>query len=1834
MTKGYYYLALVVEESLKDKTILEKMKILKTIEEDKFHIHYILVTWEDRERLINELIVSKEDLWNIRFINVEEDEIIFNNGDSFYIAEADGLEKANELMKSLNVKKEIVSSYNDSFVREFVAEYLPVEYFTCFVVGKVQGTKDKFAGSTRGGGEGAKIWFPGGHSGPNETGREAIIREAEEEGWEIVGLEEEPFYVFEKKFSDVGLEGFCKHAYYGCKEMIKKRDYKEKDRGLENVGATLDVYFTHGFDNRESKDLVEAFAEKYGISLSDEGEVPFTYEDVNNYAYLNEFQENTYTEEEIRSLSSFEEMVVSEMKSSFDKANQKAAMFSMYKSLKMYRLKKGPRGYGVGMRPVDKKNVSMVFPLAESKDEIADGVKTIFGVSYQTKVFQWWMPKRMRIKEMIWRKRYITSLKLSRSNIGYFLPKLMIKKSILTTKGVGQNLILDYTDFYNNIFPAEIFGKDPFNQSKYFSFADKLIVDYFKLLFLDNKLDSDTISVAQFETYNGGGASKVKSKMVIGIDLNDFKDKQLVKFINPAMGTLRFHKKKFKQYAILMLLRAYTSGMMKYTGNPFLKELWEILKGKTIVFYNDAGFSFMINTEEDPYLKRTYMGSKFLMRMRTLLNIMIDINNNRVPEKEEEEEIDGYIDLVDKEIDTKIELIDKSYKAKEIIKVDMINNKVDDFIVPDMAEDKIEEKKELEKELDSVQKQILIDKADPKKSAPKHVKIKVITKVDDEDEEVEKEPVTSSDNDDLVDNTPEEPVTNNDETELTIDDIDLEDPALVEKKRKKKEKDPNLLTAAQQKRLEMIRSRWKEIEVDGKKFSEIVEAPSDTKIYKTDPKVNTIVKEMNNSTLVDFEKSYVDNLYEKDIFSVMNSFSKDMSINFHLQNVTKEDTTNNLTEKYTYAFEYEDDNFKKTTIKIDVPKIDKDGFMKINGNRKVLKKQLFFLPVVKTKPSRVMITSNMNKFILERYGQVLNRDLSTLLRLIPKLLNNPQFKHYLGNNEKDNKNYVTNMDYDALAKRYYRFSILNDKQKTAIEFYFNQNYLRKKIQELVWTKNYVFSDDRLPIGLDYRTGKVIEVEFTGDNSKNASTIIIEYLQKYLQNYDIDTILSKIAMTKRRMFSRLTFQSYEISLISLLGATYGLKKTIAAAGIKTYFQPLDVKEKPDNIDLKNMVSIRFKDGTLYYSDMDSAGSLLLNGLNYMNSEDYTLEEMDTEMPYIEYTYRLSNSRNLLKGMLDAKELFLDPITREILVDLGLPTDFLQLMIYANSLLEDNKFTGENDLKNYRIRGYEMIPALLYRTMQKNYRSYKRRSVGSKSKFTLQQEQIFIELNNAFICENYDMSSPINEIKNKSAITFKGPMGLNDDRSYTKEKRMADKSFIGNIAISSVEGGSCGINKTLTLNPDILSTRGYFKTIDDREEALKKSLAQVASPAEVYNSFVNLHDEPKRIGFAEGQTKHVIKVHQSNPLVVTQGLDKNIPYLVGDNYVPKADKDGFVEKIDHENKVIVIRNDDGTVNCYDFEKVLSKNSSYYFNNTYELNVKEGQKVKARDILAYEKEFFKKDILGNIRESHTALCKYAIHERMVTDDDSSCITERMAKKLSTDVVKRKQIVLVPSANLISYSKVGDHLLKGDAICTFEDARGDEDVNEMMKIFGDISEDVLKLARQTPKAPETGEIIEMKVYYTRPLEEYSDSLYDFMMDYFAYIKGKIKVIQEAGGDYRELEARLNITEPNMTGRTARINGSIIPEEGGILIEYYINHDTQLGVGDKITFNANIKSIDARVIPIGEEPTTEDGIVLDGVVGSFSIAARMAVSPYMTGIMTHCLVERSREIAKEYLGL
>jgi len=1467
--------------------------------------------------------------------------------------------------------------------------------------------------------------------------------------------------------------------------------------------------------------------------------------------------------------------------------SNKQAILPIYKSMRLRKLKSG-ENYKDGLKPINKNDVGVVFPFERTKESIAEGVKCILGFSYGRKVFLYWIPKIARLKEMMFERKPIRVVN-KLFDLTDLLSSLKVNKSTYF-KRVKRNYLYDFSSILSSVFP-EFNNIQKWNSPLAFRNVDTFIIEWLKFVLI-NPINKDNTVIKTSMFMYGEGVTSVHKLVLMGINVKTM-SQSMVKFLNPSVISIpRMVKTNLDNYIPMIIMRSLIAGSMNYKEDKTLTTIYEILKDVSIVFYNNRGISFLYNTSEDENVKKLN-GNQMLLRMKMLFQKIISTNISPTEDVEEEvtdDEIiaiknnDSETELKDDELDNLIDVINKSSLTNGLSAINKINKK--DTVDEDINEEDIAD-----------------NDAD------------ISTVLDDlEQDEIPEEQEDETDTGMLDDTEDTEDGGKTGDTTDTKDIKSILDTVGVGTK-------PSM-TKAQRQRLDIAKEKYKSIFIDGRSIPEIL-ADTKAKLIERTLSVNTVSNDpsVQNSTLIDFEKSYVKNTMEHDILSMVKSLSTDKSVNMHIVDVTKDDTSDQTTSKYTYVFKFIDERQKNHSIKIDIPKVDNDGFLMISGNRKLLKKQLTFLPVVKCKPDEVIISSSYNKCFIYRQGSTLTRGISSLFKLLSKdLLTTKGFEIFSGDNEKNNKNYITTIEYDVIASKYYKFIVGFDKMKS-IEFIFNQEDLRNLIKNKF--PSYVVKSNMLPIGINWKTWTIIEYNIENDK-KSVCDYIFDSIRDLNVIPDIYDKIATMNIVKRRMYTRIMVQSREFPLVSFLGGLFGLSKILNTEKINVEFS-----EK--RIIKDTRLYIRFSDGYLYYNDENISASLLLNGLSYMSTEEYTFADFDTERPYIDYFYETLKTRNVYKGHTAFRELFIDPITEEILKDLKLPTDFLELFLYANSLLIDNSYKNEIDLENYRVRGYENISVILYKMISAQYRIYKQNSSGM-GRMSIQQDQLMTALHKSFILENYDATNPINEIKNKSIVTFKGPGGVNNDRVFNLAKRSFDYSAIGVMAVSSPDGAGAGIVKHLTLNPKILSTRGYIDFTKNSSDIDKLKIGNLASAEELDAPFLNFHDDPKRISIASTQTKHIIKINNASIPIISTGMDMISPYIVGETYVPKAKGTGIIEKMDESTGTIIVLYDDGSKESINLGMDIQRNSSFFFGNKIIPNVVQGQKIKKGDILAYEKDFFKKDTFGDVRNTQGTLAKFVMHEKSTTDEDSLSITQTLADKMGTTVIMRKQISLSKNTNLITYKKLGDYVYKYNPLITFEDSE-DDYTSELLASLGDVDQSILDSAKQMPKSNATGEIVDIKVYFTVPLEELTDSLYKFIKEWEKSIKKKIAYNKLNGVSTVSMENMLKPTKPTQTGTTSRINGAVVNNDGAVLVEYFISHKTPMGVGDKSTCFANLKNIVAQVIPKGQEPITEDGVVLDGCISIFSITNRMCYAILMYGTMAHCLVERSKQIAKEYLN-
>ena len=1155
--------------------------------------------------------------------------------------------------------------------------------------------------------------------------------------------------------------------------------------------------------------------------------------------------------------------------------------------------------------------------------------------------------------------------------------------------------------------------------------------------------------------------------------------------------------------------------------------------------------------------------------------------------------------------------------ANDPTKDDLLKSSLDETV-----DDIFENSKKSEDEMNSEEEDaevssddVILEEEEPIEEDSENPEMDSEVNLDDEDE-VSNKPVVKAEEE------PEEKVNEKkkeikdketvEEGEIT--EQQLEDVLKVLDKTTKPSKTPKQL-----KRIKLVSQKYKSIKMDdGRTLEEIMDDVKSATIDNQIKDVPVRNKSLLKSNLVDFEKSYVEKQYEQDIVKVIKSFSENKDINLHIMDMKKEDTSDQFNSRDSYTVKFEDDNQKRHTLHFDLPKVNDQGVIKINGNEKVLRKQMIFLPVVKNSPTTVWLTSYLNRTVLERYGNVNNRSTHILKKLILEhLKSSPHASVKYGNCVNDNRNkYLTTIEFDEMSEKYESI-VLNNKttKKPMIKIFFIVDECLAEVEKTAKLKAHLAhlkKDNILPVGVNYETGEVYFVD-VNDKKGSVSELIINLIASSKIIPDIVDIVKATKVPNKKTFIKIKLQSKDVPLIVFLSALFGFTNVLNTAGIK-----VTVTEKAIKGDKRNV--IKFKNCYLYYDSYPAYQAFLLNGLYYLPTEEFELAELESQMVYLDYLWNKFKSRNVIKGWYSFKELFLDPTTIQILKDFNQPTDFLELFLYAASLLDDNDYKHEGDKDNYRIRGYETMVECLYTALAEQYINIKQHKRAS---FTVPPDVVFNKLHKSQILANKDTLNPLQEIKDKGTVTMKGPSGTNLKQAYTMIKRGYDTKSIQIFAMSTVDNSNTGVIKQLCMDPNIRSTRGYMNTSEDKS---KTTFAQLYSYEEGVVPNIE-RDDPSRNNFATIQTSHLEESHGSQPPIVRTGVESVLAYKIPETFVKRAKQDGVVAEIDEKTNKIYVVYKDGSKDIIEYGMHLNRNSNFFVENDLQCRVKKGTKLKSGDIIAFNKGWFV-DEGDNVVYKSGPLARLVMLENESTEEDSSIISEGLSKKMESGVVKKKCITLRKNTLVHNYLKKGDHVLIGDPLMGFEENESG-DTAKVMDLFG-LDEDEFSndLLRKTPKANGTGVIRDMKVYWTVDPSEMHPSLAKLVNNYVRDIKKSAIENEKYTGkiDESKYEAEISITN------RGRINGEMMPEDGGVLIEYYIAHDSGLSSGDKISYNSALKSIISKVVPDEFQARTATGIKVDCLIGVLSAQARMINSIYINGVLGAYLYRASMKYGEEYL--
>lgn len=1017
------------------------------------------------------------------------------------------------------------------------------------------------------------------------------------------------------------------------------------------------------------------------------------------------------------------------------------------------------------------------------------------------------------------------------------------------------------------------------------------------------------------------------------------------------------------------------------------------------------------------------------------------------------------------------------------------------------------------------------------------------------------------------------------------------------------------ISAARSERMNELDRQLLDKSLKNRSIREILDDNKDStkELPTTELNLATPNEEWKNLQYINYDKSYD---IDADLVKVFNSLSK-MSHPMSIVDIKAEDNSTSEDALFLYTVTYEDYRGKRYTLKLDIPKITKNRFL-LRGNAKTIQTQFFNMPILKTDLDTAQVVTNYKKIIVSRYNTSSGKSLPNTARLIKALskYSGRKIKISTGDNSRVCNKYDLTIDYIDLA------SVFSEIETENYIFYFDQDSINNKYDNVNYDKGFPFAYDKKKKTLLYYLNK-------------DTTPFVDRMTNLLfengDNKELNELFIDAKPPTRMMYSRARIMGSDIPLVIVCAYSEGLTKVLNKANIEyKLVDKLTSEQKHDfNYDF-----IKFNDGFIYYK-VDYCSSLLLNGLNDVDTLSHSITEIDDRNMYLEFLDGYGG-RIKADGLDNFYDCEIDPITEETLKFYNLPIDYISVLLYTNYLLADNKFFRHTDTASRRARRFELVAAYTYQVITEAYGTYANSIKHNRNQvpFSCKQSAVIDKILLDPTSSDYSVINVLNDVETTNAISTKGLSGMNSDRSYSLDKRTYDQSMVNVLGMSTGFSGNVGITRQATINMAIEGKRGYVK--DNKGNTENMNTANTLTATEALVPLSTTHDDTMRVAMTFIQTcKHAVRTAESDPLLVTNGADEALPYICSDQFAHKSKGEGVVKELTDEYMIVEYK--DGNKEYINLTQTIEKNSDGGFYVTLKLDadpkLKEGSKIKPNQILAWDIQSMSNSLgeSDNLAYNTGKLAKIAIINTEEGFEDSGICTEEIAEKLACKITNKRDCILDKNTNIFNVAKVGSKVEQGDTLMVWQTPYDEEEVNILLKTLAGDKEAVSELGKHTIKSEYTGTLVGIKIYRTVKDDELSDSLKKLVKQYEKPISDLRKKLKEENIDVTGLPANYPLEA------TGKLKGAA----DGVLIEFYVEYYDKLGIGDKITYNAANKAVIKNIIPKGKEPYTDlrPNEHISAFVSVTSIDKRMVTSTMSYGALQKLMVELDRT-CKDIAGI
>lgn len=877
-----------------------------------------------------------------------------------------------------------------------------------------------------------------------------------------------------------------------------------------------------------------------------------------------------------------------------------------------------------------------------------------------------------------------------------------------------------------------------------------------------------------------------------------------------------------------------------------------------------------------------------------------------------------------------------------------------------------------------------------------------------------------------------------------------------------------------------------------------------------------------------------------------------------------------------------------STLKIPIPNMDKDGVFQADGVLNSLDIQVVDRPIRKTKPVEAAITSYTGKLFIQRSDLAVYSYSRWLVGKIQSI----------GLDSSDNR--ITKLR--SGSNGIYRDGKLS-RTYTAIMPTISSFVLKGITFFFVYTERAKFFGD-----IDYKRYEKNNAVACGLRGKN---LIIMSLDGMLHEI---TPEGKIQLGRiHQLIDGLGTPPRDMAVMNLGGGTLPLGFLLAYYNgfegllrlLKLKYRQIPASQRYMAEDTERVVT--FNDVKVIVSDVDATSDLIVSA--FFNHDKYTknyrLADMRRKDVYAQlFSYFKVGSYALVIADV-YRDLFLDPLTVDLLKEMKEPTELIPLLVRAAELITTDDSPDENDTLHRRFRGAERVSGFIWQQMVAARIAQLLKPNPANFPVRIQNDAIWRAMTQDTSSQLVQRLNPIHNLKEKEAVTQSGEGGRSA-RTLVKRSRAYHNNDLGVISEATPDSSKVGIRSYLTPNALITDASGM---------STKYKRGETPSTALLSSSGLTLpgipHDDGKRGNLANIQQSAVAPAFGYTSCPLRTGYEDVIASRVAKDFVLVADEDG--EVITRNDKFIGVRYASGKKDGSRLGVIHMSCAGEYIPQRMTSLLVEGSKFKVGEVIAYNSWFFEPDfkVKTNVTMKTGAIALVAFPESSDTLEDGDACSEEWSKRLTTTVAKRATVLLSFDQEANNIAQVGDKVSADTPLC----------IISSMGVGSNIDDEAIKalakLGSQSPKAEFAGEITEMEVVYMGNIDEMSPTLKAICMA----DNVRRKELHDAFGS--------GPTTGSIT-RSTFVGGKKVTENT-VAITFYIDHDLGLANGDKISISNQLKSINGRKFQFINK--AEDGRNIDIFFGAMSPQDRIVNSCFIMGATMGIMIETRNRMLDAYFG-